>query len=160
MHVRPAVTCHLNFLQNDCDLLHATASTLGWNKYQNNSQHRKSTPEEKILPPLKPITFQSWDWHLTTELPQLPMGKTNNTPSCLLYICISQIAVGMKPELSILHNHIYIYIYDLVPKGAHARGYALQLKIKRWKLFLFKMLCCVLAWMNEYIVQIISATRL
>ena len=23
-----------------------------------------------------------------------------------------------------------IYIYDLVPKGAHARGYALQLKIK------------------------------
>ena len=40
-----------------------------------------------------------------------------------------------------------------MPKGAHARGYALQLKI-------FKMLCCVLAWMNEYIVQIISATRL
>ena len=28
------------------------------------------------------------------------------------------------------------------------------------KLFLFKMLCCVLAWINEYIVQIISATRL
>ena len=53
------------------------------------------------------------------------------------------------------------YIYDLVPKGAHARGYALQLKIKHcWKLFLFKMLCCVLAWMNEHIVQIISSTRL
>ena len=52
-------------------------------------------------------------------------------------------------------------IYDLVPKGAHARGYALQLKIKHyWKLFLFEMLCCVLAWLNEYIVQIISATRL
>ena len=48
-----------------------------------------------------------------------------------------------------------------MPKGAHARGYALQLKIKHcWKLFLFQMLCCVLAWMNEYIVQIISATRL
>ena len=48
-----------------------------------------------------------------------------------------------------------------MPKGAHARGNALQLKIKHcWKLFLFKMLCCVLAWMNEYIVQIISATRL
>ena len=55
----------------------------------------------------------------------------------------------------------YSTIYDLVPKGAHARGYALQLKIKHcWKLFLFKMLCSVLAWMNEYIVQIISATRL
>ena len=48
-----------------------------------------------------------------------------------------------------------------MPKGAHARGYALQLEKKHcWKLFLFKMLCCVLAWMNEFIVQIISATRL
>ena len=38
-------------------------------------------------------------------------------------------------------------IYDLVPKGAHARGYALQLKIKRWKLFLFEMLCnCMNEW--------------
>ena len=27
-------------------------------------------------------------------------------------------------------NYSTIYIYDLVPKGAHARGYALQLKIK------------------------------
>ena len=51
-------------------------------------------------------------------------------------------------------------IYDLVPKGVQARGYAFQLKIKHcWKLFLFEM-CCVRAWMNEYIVQIISATRL
>ena len=47
----------------------------------------------------------------------------------------------------------HLSIYDLVPKGAHARGHALQLKIKHcWKLFLFEMLCCVLAWMNEYIV--------
>ena len=63
-----------------------------------------------------------------------------------------------------LFNTIIVYwwdVYDLVPKGAHARGYALQLKIKHcWKLFSFEMLCCVLAWMNEYIVQIISATRL
>ena len=59
-------------------------------------------------------------------------------------------------QLIKLHN-----IYDLVPKGAHTRGYALQLKIKHcWKLFLFEMLCCVLARMNEYIVQLISATRL
>ena len=48
-----------------------------------------------------------------------------------------------------------------MPKGVHARGYALHLKIKHCrKLFLLEMLCCVLAWMNEYIVQIISATRL
>ena len=39
--------------------------------------------------------------------------------------------------------------FDLVPKGAHARGYALQLKIKHcWKLFLFKILCTC---MNEWI---------
>ena len=60
-----------------------------------------------------------------------------------------------------MDSTIYIYVYDLVPKSAHARGYALHLKIKHgWKLFLFEMLYCVLAWMNEYIVQIISATRL
>ena len=68
--------------------------------------------------------------------------------------CLNKLTVSTQ-------QHIYIYIYDLVPKGAHARGYALQLKIKHcWKPFLFKMLCCVLACMNEYIVQIISATRL
>ena len=27
-------------------------------------------------------------------------------------------------------SSVYIYIYDLVPKGMHARGYATQLKIK------------------------------
>ena len=52
-------------------------------------------------------------------------------------------------------------IYDLVPKGVHTWGYALQLKIKHcWKMFWFEILCCVLAWINEYIVHIISATRL
>ena len=41
--------------------------------------------------------------------------------------------------------------YDLVPRGAHARGYALQLKIKHcWKLFLFKMLCtCMNEWISS-----------
>ena len=73
---------------------------------------------------------------------------------CSLLATLNSHGIGCQ------HKHLY----DLVPKGAHARGYALQLKIKHcWKLFLFKMLCCVLAWkwwMNEYIVQIISATRL
>ena len=58
-----AVTCHLRFWQNDRDLLRATAVTRGWNGYRNYSQHRKSTMEKKILPPLlhgfKPGTFQS-----------------------------------------------------------------------------------------------------
>ena len=59
-----AVTCHLHFWQNDRDLLRATAVTRGWNGYRNKSQHRKSTLEKKILPPLQqgfePATFQSW----------------------------------------------------------------------------------------------------
>ena len=59
-----AVTCHLHFWRNDRGLLHVTAVTQGWNRYRNKSQHRKLTPEKKILPPLlqgfKPATFQSW----------------------------------------------------------------------------------------------------
>ena len=58
-----AVTCRLHFWQNDRDLLRATAVTRGWNEYRNKSQHRKSTLEKKILPPLlqgfEPATFQS-----------------------------------------------------------------------------------------------------
>ena len=58
-----AVTCHLHFWQNDRDLLRATAVTRGWNGYWNKSQHRKSTLEKKILPPLQQgfesTTFQS-----------------------------------------------------------------------------------------------------
>ena len=68
-----AVTCHLHFWQNDQDLLCATAVTRGWNRYQNKSQHRKSTLEKKILLPLlqgfEPATFQSWvQCSKTTEL--------------------------------------------------------------------------------------------
>ena len=58
-----AVTCHLHFWQNDRGLLRATVVTRGWNGYRNKSQHRKSTLEKKILPPLQqgfePATFQS-----------------------------------------------------------------------------------------------------
>ena len=58
-----AVTCHLHFWKNGRDLLRATAVTRGWNGYRKKSQHRKSTLEKKILPPLQqgfePATFQS-----------------------------------------------------------------------------------------------------
>ena len=47
-----AVACHLRFWQNDPNLLRATAVTRRWNGYRNKSQHRKSTLEKKILPPL------------------------------------------------------------------------------------------------------------
>ena len=63
MYVCLPVTCHLHFWQNDRDLLRANAVTWGWNRYRNKSQHRKSTLEKKILPPLlqglEPATFQS-----------------------------------------------------------------------------------------------------
>ena len=63
VYVCLAVTCHLQFWQNDRDLVRATVVTRGWNGYRNKSQHRKSTLEKKILPPLlpglKPGTFLS-----------------------------------------------------------------------------------------------------
>ena len=59
-----AVTCPLHFWQSDLDFLRATAVTRGWNGYRNKSQHRKSTLEKKILPPLQqgfePATFRPW----------------------------------------------------------------------------------------------------
>ena len=49
LHVCLAVTCQLHLRQNDWVLLHATARTYGWSRYQNKSQHRKLTLEKKIL---------------------------------------------------------------------------------------------------------------
>ena len=78
VYVCLAVTCHLHFWQNDRDLLRATAVTLGWNGYRNKSQHRKSTLEKKILPPLlrgfEPMTFQwrvrrSKHWAIPAPIP-------------------------------------------------------------------------------------------
>ena len=49
--------------QNNRYLSRATAVTLGWIKYRNNSQHRKLTMEKKIpsplLPGLEPATCRS-----------------------------------------------------------------------------------------------------
>ena len=63
MYACLAVTCHLQFWQNDRDFLRATVVTRGWNGYRNKSQHRKSTLEKKIFPPFQqgfePATFQS-----------------------------------------------------------------------------------------------------
>ena len=53
VYVCLAVTCHLHFWQNDWDLLCTAAVTRRWNGYRNKSQHRKSTLEKKILPPLQ-----------------------------------------------------------------------------------------------------------
>ena len=67
MYVCLAATSHLRFWLTNQGLLHATAVTWGWNRYQNKSQHRKLTLEKKILPPLmqgfEPATFWSRIWH-------------------------------------------------------------------------------------------------
>ena len=64
VHAYLAVTCHMHFWQNDQDPLHATAVARGWNRYQNKSQHRKLTLENKIIQPLQqgfePMKLLSW----------------------------------------------------------------------------------------------------
>ena len=62
------------------DLLHAAVLTQGWNRYWDESQHRKCTLEKKMfmphLPELEPATFQSWVWCSTTmpsPLPSVPL---------------------------------------------------------------------------------------
>ena len=98
VHACFAVTCHLHFWQNDRDLLRATAVTRGWNGYQNKSQHRKSTLEKKILPPLlqgfEPATFQSrvrcsnhWAIPTPPKLQKLQLRKWGHTcQSWLLWV--------------------------------------------------------------------------
>ena len=65
-----AVTCHLHFWQND--LLRVTTVTRVSKGYRNNSQHRKLSPEKKIIPPilpgLEPEAFGSLVRRSTTEL--------------------------------------------------------------------------------------------
>ena len=80
-----AVICHLHFWQNDRDLLRTTAVTRGWNGYRNKSQHRKSTPEKKILPPLQqgfePETFQSRVWRSNHWAIPVPRDMQQNMVS-------------------------------------------------------------------------------
>ena len=75
VYVCLAVTCHLDFRQNDRNLLRATAVTQGWNRYQNKSQHRKLTLEKKnskfsrrSCRVSSPQTFSHESSALTTEL--------------------------------------------------------------------------------------------
>ena len=68
-----SVTCHLHLRQNGRDLLRATAVTRGWDRYQNESQHRKLTVEKKIPPQgIEPAIFRSRARRCTTELSPLP----------------------------------------------------------------------------------------
>ena len=108
MHVCLAVTWHLHFGQpNDWDVLRVTAVTRGWNGYRNKSQHRKLTPERKILPPLlrqrcKPTTFRLWvrranHWAIPTP----HMGEN----------CLWAFAVNLAC-LTLMHYFICPYLHE------------------------------------------------
>ena len=100
LHAKPhtsgvcVFSCNLHFWQNDRDLLRATVVTRGWNGYRNKSQHRKSTLEEKILPPFQqgfePTTFQSW------------VRRSNHWAIPAPYIC-HLMTVGLKKNHLLFH---------------------------------------------------------
>ena len=74
VHVCLAVTCHLHFLQNDQDLLHATAVTLWWNGYWNKSI-TESWPRKIKFSCHSSQDSNLWSWirsanHWTIPLPQ------------------------------------------------------------------------------------------
>ena len=79
-------SCNLHFLQNDRDLVRATAVTRGWNRYRNKSQHRKSTMEKKISSrscrDSNPRPFGHESGALTTELSPLPLLLVLSTEAC------------------------------------------------------------------------------
>ena len=102
-----AVTCHLHFWQNDRDFLRATVVTRGWNGYRNKSQHRKSTLENKILPPFQqgfePATFQSRVWcsnHWAIPAPYNPLVEL-----CTLYLLHSYNPLVELCTLYLLHSY-------------------------------------------------------
>ena len=78
VHACLAVTCHLHFWQNDCDLLPVTVVTWEWEGYWNKNQHRKLTPVKKFsccsCRNLNPLPFNPKSSALTTELSPLPHG--------------------------------------------------------------------------------------
>ena len=65
--------------------LPATAVTRGWNGYRNKSQHRRSTLEKKIIPPLlqgfEPATFQSRVRRSNHSAIPGPEGQSHKTES-------------------------------------------------------------------------------
>ena len=99
VHACLAVTCHRHFWQNDRDLLHAIAVPRWWNGYRNNnnSQHRKLTPEKKLLPLFLPDSNPQYFDHesgaLTTELPPPP-------PPPRICRCIQPVHLPVLPSFT------------------------------------------------------------
>ena len=121
MYACLAVTCHLRFWQNDRGLLRATAVTRGWNGYRNKSQHRKSTLEKKILPPLQqgfePATFQSRvrrsnHWAIpaipalvSKESLHADLFNAINCCSCIMTWCV------LSVKVEICHSFFFFFFF-------------------------------------------------
>ena len=84
MHACLAVSCQLLFLQNDRDLLRATAVTRGWSGYRKKESAQEADPGEEnscrssrdsILRP-----FHHESGALTTELSPLPLSPNVPIP--------------------------------------------------------------------------------
>ena len=56
-----AVTCHLDFRQNDKGLLHATAVTRRWNGYQNKKADSEEDPNAQKVK-------KNGDFNRTTQI--------------------------------------------------------------------------------------------
>ena len=64
VYVCLAVTCHLQFWQNDQNLLCATAVTQRWNGYQNKSAQKVDPGEENS--PTAPAGIRTHDLSITS----------------------------------------------------------------------------------------------
>ena len=81
VHACLGVTHCLHFWQNDRDLLHATAVTQGWNRYQTKCQHKKLTQEKKILPVLLLLTHPSNGRSVQRQCTRMCMQTDTSQPA-------------------------------------------------------------------------------
>ena len=136
VHVCLAVTWHLNFWQNDWNLLRTAAVTRGCNGHRNACwTRRKLNTEKKILPPpLRghgPSTFQSRDQ--TTELPPQPVlcARRTLTP-CDDYTDTEATFVQPGHSRNFIWDVIIVPHCDCVSRCAFGYGQCSQKK--RWVL--------------------------
>ena len=138
-------TCHLHFWQTDRDLSHATAVTLGWNRYQNKSQHGKSTLEKKFLPLLlqgfKPLTFQlQVRCYPRTHTQRCTILNISLSPKSVLLQQLVQSISGLTDRLSGVH---YCLMTDNLTLSL--------VKPTRWMSFSMCMLLAfpIIWWVND-----------
>ena len=105
-HACLGVTCDLHFWQNDQDLLRATAVTRWWNRYRNESQHRKFTLENFFILPLlmglEPETFLSLSVLISPVLPSnlslsLPLYLSTSSLHPYLSLSFPPLSLSLSP---------------------------------------------------------------